>query len=128
MQLSRKITIFHGRIAPEEATLVGYGAMIEAYKLKMPMPEILSLISSKKRQYNKDGWSVYTSRHLPEDSLYKQLSFAIRYEGINLLFFKKLFEQLNEKQIIDIIQIEPLGQYSRKIWFLYEWLMQKKQP
>lgn len=126
MHISRKITVFHGRIAPEEATLVGYGAMIEAYQLKIPMPEILSLISSKKRQYFTDSWSVYTSRHLPEDTLYKQLSFAIRYEGINLLFFKKLFEQLNEKQIIDIIQLEPLGQYSRKIWFLYEWLLKKE--
>lgn len=128
MYFSRKISVFHGRQAPEEAILVGYGAIIEAYQLQMPIPENLSLISSKKRQYRKDGWSVYTSRHLPEDSLYKQLRFAIRYEGINLLFFKKLFEHLNEKQIIDLIQIEPKGQFSRKIWFLYEWLMKRELP
>lgn len=126
MQLSRKITIFHERLAPEEGVLVGYGAMIEAYQLAMPLPETLSLISSKKRQYHVEGWSVYTSRHLPDDTLYKQLTFAIRYEGINLLFFKKLFDQLNKTQVKHIVQIEPLGQYSRKIWFLYEWLMQEE--
>jgi len=126
MRFSRKITVFHGKTAPEEGILVGYAALIDAYKLGMPIPETLSLISSKKRQYKKDSWSVYTSRHLPEDTLYKQLSFAIRYEGINLLFFKKLFECLDENQVKELVQIEPLGQYSRKIWFLYEWLLQKE--
>lgn len=122
MHFSLKIKIFHGRTAPEEGILVGYGALFEKYKLAIPVPDILSLISYKKRQYKKDGWQVFTSRHLPEDSLYKQLIFALRYEGVNLLFFKKLFEKLSEKEIEELVQIEPVGQYSRRIWFLYEWL------
>ncbi len=126
MRFSLKIKIFHGRTAPEEAVLVGYGAIIEAYCLAVPLPDTLSLISFKKRQYKKGEWQVFTSRHLPEDTLYKQLVFALRYEGINLLFFKKLFKQLSEKKIEELIQIEPLGQYSRKIWFLYEWLFNKQ--
>ena len=122
MHYSHKITVFHGRNAPEEGILVGYGALIEAYQLELTMPDVLSLISYKKRQYKQGQWQIFTSRHLPEDSLYKQLIFALRYEGINLLFFKKLFEKLTEKEIEQLVQIEPLGQYSRKIWFLYEWL------
>ena len=46
---SQLITVFHGRIAPEEAILVGYGALIENYQLTMPMPGKLSLISKKKQ-------------------------------------------------------------------------------
>ena len=126
MYYSRKISVFHGRIAPEEGILVGYGAIIETHQLAIPIPHVLSLISYKKRQYNINGWMVFTPRHNPEDTLYKQLSFAIRYEGINLLLFKKLFQKLNEEEIIELIQIEPLGQNSRKIWFLYEWLFQKQ--
>jgi hypothetical protein len=125
MYYSHKISVFHGRKAPEEGILVGYGAIIETYQLAMPLPNRLSLISYKKRQYIDSQWSVFTSRHMPDDTLYKQLSFALRYEGINLLLFKKLFQKLNEKEIIELIQIEPLGQFSRKIWFLYEWLFQK---
>jgi len=87
------------------------------------MPVQLSLISSKKRQYETDDWKIFTSRHQPEDTLYKQLVFALKYEGINLLFFKKLFEKLSQKEIVELIQVEPTGQYSRKIWFLYEWLL-----
>lgn len=126
MQYSRKISVFQGRDVPEEGILVGYGALIEAYKLQIPLPAKLALISYKKRQYTNEQWQVLTSRHLPEDSLYKQLSFALRYEGINLLLIKKLFEKLSTKELETLVQIEPLGQYSRKIWFLYEWLFDKK--
>lgn len=125
---SHKITIFHGRFTPEEGLLVGYGALIDAFSLSVTLPNKLALISSKTRQYITDQWIVLTPRHTPEDSLYKQLVFALKYEGINLLFFKKLFEKLTEKEILELIQIELLGQYSRKIWFLYEWLNQKKLP
>ena len=126
MRFSLKISIFHGQKAPEEGFLVGYGAILEAYQLEIPIPNTLSLISFKKRQYKTDNWQVFTPRHQPNESLYKQLSFALRYEGIHLLLFKKLFEKLNEKEITKLIQIEPFGQFSRKIWFLYEWLFQKQ--
>jgi hypothetical protein len=94
----------------------------------VPLPETLSIISSKKRQYIVEGWQVFTSRHLPDDTLYKQLVFALKYEGVNLLLIKKLFEKITEKQTIDLLQEEPLGQYSRKLWFLFEWLFNKKLP
>ena len=123
---SRRITIFHGRQTPEEAVLVGYGAIIEALQLAVPLPFQLALISSKKRQYKNEQWQVYTSRHQPEDNLHKQLVFALKYEGINLLVFKKLFETISQKEIETIVQQEILGQYSRRIWFLYEWLLNKK--
>ena len=51
--------------------------------------------------------------------------FALKYEGINLLVFKKLFEKIEPDSIKEWINNEPLSQYSRKIWFLYEWLIQK---
>jgi len=124
--ISRKVTIFHGRTAPEKGVLVGYGAIIEAYSLPVPLPNKLSLISEKKRQYSNQDWRVFTSRHKPEDTLYKQLVFALKYEGIILLVLKKLFEILADDEIIELVQIEPLGQYSRRIWFLWEWLMIKE--
>lgn len=113
-QISRKIKIFHGRETPEEGTLVGYGAIIEAYNLAVPIPEKLALISSKKRQYSLENWNVFTSRHMPENSIYKQLVFALKYEGINLLVLKKLFELLPENEAAALFQIEPNSQYSRK--------------
>ncbi len=122
---SREITVFHGQSLPERGTIAGYAAIIDGLQLPMPLPHTLSLISKKTRRYEKDGWQVFTPRHQPEDSLYKQLIFAMKYEGINLLFFKCLFTELGSKDVKELVQIEPTGQYSRKIWFLYEWLMEK---
>lgn len=125
-QYSQQITVFHGRQAPEKGTLVGYGAVIDSLELAMPLPCKLTIISTKNRKYTDSQWRVLTPRHKPEDNLYKQLVFALKYEGLNLLFFKKLFQQLSKEDITALVQIEPTGQYSRRIWFLYEWLMNNK--
>lgn len=125
-RFSRTITVFHGMNTPEEGVLVGYGAIIEAYKLAVPLPHQLSLISTKKRKYETAHWRVFTSRHQPEDTLYKQLIFALKYEGVHLLVLKRLFEVVPQEEIETIIKGEALGQYSRRIWFLYEWLLQTR--
>ena len=122
----RKISVFHGRSAPEEGILAGYGAVIKAFALSVPLPTRLALISAKKRLYNNEQWKVFPSGYKPEDTLYKQLVFALKYEGVNLLVFKELFKKLTKKEIEEILAQEPLGQYSRKIWFLYEWLFNEK--
>ncbi len=125
MRFSQEITVFHGRQAPEKGILIGYGAMIDALELAVPIPRKLALISEKHRQYQTTDWSVFTPRHKPQDTLYGNLVFSIKYEGINLLFFKKFFEKVEELTIENLVQNEPFSQYSRKIWFLFEWLMQK---
>lgn len=106
--------------------MAGYGAVIDALNLDIPLPPRLALISEKHRKYQTSEWSVYTPRYKPQDILYGHLVFALKYEGINLLFFKKLFEVVEIEAIETIVKKEPLSQYSRKIWFLYEWLLQKK--
>ncbi len=123
---SRLITVFQERIAPEEGYLVGYGAISVAFDLQVPLPDSLSIISHKHKQYTTGQWSIYTSRHMPEETLLAHLTFALKYEGINLIILKKLFDQLDSNEVIKLIIEEPTGKYSRKIWFLYEWLMQKQ--
>jgi Fic family protein len=123
---SQKITVFHGRGVPEHGLLVGYGALIDSLKLAVPLPQKLSLISEKHKKYSVERWQIFTAKHKPKDNLYNHLVFALKYEGINLLFFKKLFEQVSSSEIETWIKKEPLSVYTRKIWFLYEWLMNKK--
>ena len=119
---------FHGREVPESGYLVGYGALIERFQLPMPIPNRLALINKKFKQYRNDQWIVLTPRHKPEETLYDQIVFAMKYEGINLLFFKKLFETISKREVIDLVQNEYSGLYARKIWFLFEWLMNEKLP
>lgn len=123
---SREISTFHGRQAPETAILVGYGALIDSLQLNIPIPAQLSIISKKHKRYEVTEWQVFTPRHQPGETLYDQLVFALKYEGVNLLVFRRLFEKLTTPEIETLIQCEPLGQYCRKIWFLYEWLFETK--
>jgi hypothetical protein len=125
---SLKISVFHGMKTPEEGILVGYAAIIEGLQLAMPLPSQLALISIKRRSYSTEKWKIFSSRNTFDDTIYKHLVFALKYEGINLLFFKKLFDKVSENDVVSILEIEPTGQYSRKIWFLYEWLLQKHLP
>ena len=125
-RFSLQLSVFHGRTVPEDGVIVGYGAIIEAYKLAVPIPVKLTFISTKKRQFENNEWKVFPSRYLPEENLYKQITFALKYEGVDLLIFKKLFELLKKTELEEMIQKEIQGQFSRRIWFLYEWLMETK--
>ena len=123
---SQEITTFHNRATPEPGMLVGYAALIDSYNLKVPIPDILALISNKHKRYSSDTWEVYTPRYKPGNSLAGQITFALKNEGVNLGVLKALFNKVNKAEVLDIIETEPTGQYSRRIWFLYEWLMDKK--
>jgi 2'-5' RNA ligase len=123
---SQEVTVFRGRKAPEKALLVGYGAIIDKLALKLPVPDRLSLIGARHKLYSDESWNVFTPRYSPPDSLYGHIVFALKYEGVNLLLFKKLFEFIGKSQAQSLVSIEPKGQYSRRIWFLYEWLMKER--
>ena len=69
---------------------------------------------------------MLTPRHQPEDTLTGHLTFALRYEGVDLGLLKKLFERVGAAEMEALIAAEPTGAYSRRLWFLYEWLLQEK--
>ena len=48
---SQTLTSFHGRYLPEDANiLAGYGALIHAFDLQVPLPEKLATISIKHKR------------------------------------------------------------------------------
>src|SRR5690606_3559388 len=125
-EFSPNVAVFHERLTPEEGFLAGYAALINAYDLQVPLPDVLSIISHKHKQYTTEQWRVFTPRHRPDDTLTRHLTFAFKYEGIDLGLLKKLFERVSISELSELISMEPTGQYSRKTWFLYEWLMDKQ--
>lgn len=122
---SHLVTVFHGRTTPEEGYLAGYAAIIKTFDLQVVLPDTLALISKKHKQYKTNEWLVFTPRYMPEDTLSGHLTFALKYEGIDLAILKALFQNSEDEDIKKLVANEPTGQYSRKIWFLYEWLLDK---
>ncbi len=118
---------FHGTSLPETgASLSGYAALIATYDLKVPLPGKLAIISPKHKRYETDNWAVFTPRYKPKDTLGGHLIFALRHEGLDLAVLKALFRALEAGELEKIIQAEPTGKYARRLWFLYEWLLDRR--
>ena len=67
-------------------------------------------------------WLLLTPRHAPEDSLRGHLEFALKWEGVNLGVLAALYRTIDPAEIVRMVRDKPTGVYSRRIWFLYEWL------
>lgn len=125
-EFSGAVIVFHDRRLPEAAVPVGYAALIDAYQLPVPIPSTLSAIGAKHRIIEQADWRLYTPRHAPEASLEGHLTFALKYEGLDLAVLKRLFLTVPEQEIVALIRHRPTGRYSRRIWFLYEWLLDRR--
>ncbi|RIK59416.1 MAG: hypothetical protein DCC64_15825 [Planctomycetota bacterium] len=116
------ITAFQGRQLPCEAAPAGYAALIAAYGLQGALPRTLSAISLRHRKSISDGWRIMTPRHAPPATLEGHLTFALKYEGLDLALLAGLFGVLDPAAIESMVRAKPTGAYTRRIWFLYEWL------
>jgi len=122
-QFSGPVTILHERVLPERATPAGYAALIDAYKLKVPLPRTLSAFGEHHRIRKESGWRILTPRHAPPATLEGHSTFALKYEGLDLAVLKRLFLHVGPGEIEAIVRSKPTGTYARRIWFLYEWLL-----
>ena len=121
-QFSGPVSVFQEKRLPETAMPAGYSALIDAYGLDAPLPHILCAIGAHHRMMERDGWRIMTPRHAPEASLEGHLTFALKYEGLDLAILKRLFLKAGPDAIAAIVHNKPTGTYARRIWFLYEWL------
>jgi len=113
---------------------VGYSALIAQYDLQVLPHYRRSLVTAKGRGYSHTDFGealhVYPKGYLPNDlkNPMQQLEFALKYDGLNLEIIHALFQKLDTTLIVEHIKKHPYGNYSRKIWFLYEWLMNEELP
>jgi len=114
--------IFRERRLPELAAPAGYAALIDAFHLSVPLPRTLSATGERHRILVQDGWRIMTPRHAPHPSLDGHLTFALKYEGLDLAVLKRLFEAVGPGRIEALVREAPTGSYVRRVWFLYEWL------
>lgn len=124
-RFSQLVTVFQERRLPEPATLAGYAALIEACDLSVPPPRRLSAIGQRHRLLEDEAWRIMTPRHAPPPTLEGHLTFALKYEGLDLAVLKRLFLAVGPEAIEAIVRDKPTGAYARRAWFLYEWLTGK---
>lgn len=111
-----------GRSIPQESSPVGYAALIGHFDLATPLPPRLPAIATRHHPSSTSEWLLLTPRHRPTGSLAGQLAFALKWEGIDLGVLASLFAVVDAPAIAEIVRATPTGAFSRRLWFLYEWL------
>ena len=107
---------------PEDVQIAGYGWLIREYELKMPVPPRLAGLWGSHRSRERDGWYLLPIQYAPGQELGEELSFALKWEGVNMAVLDALFKVVSAEEIAAVVRQTPTGAQSRRLWFLYEWL------
>ena len=106
---------------------IGYRLLCERYGLN-PIPHFVESFIQRggsRRLERSDGRE---KRFYPHNTLrvgdddFSQLEFAFKHEGLNLGILAPLFRKMDPETVRRGVMGKPFGTYSRKIWYLYEFL------
>ena len=110
----------------------GYAELIERYDLDVIPNWHTSRVTTSgiHRIDSMDGITeeIYPPTHWPGEELGDHLEFALKYDGTNLGILATLFQVIDIDHFVDYVQSKPTGKYTRRLWFLYEFLTKKKLP
>lgn len=107
----------------------GYQALVEQFGLRvMPLASISyvrqggsMLVDSQPGQ----TITTYPGSYTPEPTIGGQIEFALKYDGVDLEVLRAVFEQVDAREFASWVRSRPTGKYTRRAWFLYEWLLDK---
>lgn len=103
----------------------GYKWLSEEYNVAPVQPfRVRSIIGSARASAKSNGFTVetYPAHYQPDATLSAHLTFALKYEGVELDFLHRLFDVTGPEPLARWALEEPTGAYARRCGFLYEWL------
>ena len=106
-------------------TPLGQFALHEVLELPVPAPAVRSYAIAGNRRTFQDGARIleyYPRSYLGDTSPIGHLRFALRYEPLDLGVLAATFKALGPQLLGEWVMREPTGAYSRRAWFLYEYL------
>jgi hypothetical protein len=120
-----RVHTFQGSLVPDDTRLVGWAALVQALSIQVPVrrPSCVSEKHVKGSQREEGIWRVLDRRYWPGDDFAAHLTFALRHEDLDLLILKRVFDAAPEKVLRELVAAAPTGIPSRRVWFLYEWLL-----
>ncbi len=117
-------------MARERLTAVGYEALVRGFDLEVRPHFRKSLVGARARHSDMLGDQerhIYPTRYAPKAVFpVGDIEFALKHEGVSLEILKAVFERWPPSEIVRYVSTTPTGQYTRRIWFLYEWLTHER--
>ena len=112
--------------------LAGYAALIERYDLDVIPNWHKSIVAFSGIHRRESSGSfieeVYPVKYWPGNALGDHLEFALKYDGTNLAILAGLFQKAAEQDVLEYVRSKPTGKYTRRLWFMYEFLTGQKLP
>ncbi|MXZ16836.1 MAG: Fic family protein [Rhodothermaceae bacterium] len=110
----------------------GYAWLLSRFKLTA-IPNLHSSFvaaAGSRQQKIQDGRieDTYSPQYWPGDKIGDHLEFALKYDGVNLSSLKIIFDAVAEDELVAYIKSKPTGKYTRRIWFLFEFLIDRRLP
>lgn len=119
---------------PHDAQLLGYAALIDHYALDCPMPRRLTAVAAvgQRLTQRREGvdWVLLprsASYRIPDKPI-AHLGVALKHEGVDLRLLHQLFAQDVVGELAEFIESNKSGLYTRRAWFLYEWMTGGQLP
>jgi hypothetical protein len=100
----------------------GYAWLIERHRLDVPRPPHLAGIAGRHRPRSTEDALLLPESYAPGEDLAAQLTFALKWEGVNLAVLDALFRAIPDDRVAEAVRTAPTGAYMRRLWFLHEWL------
>lgn len=111
---------------------LGYSHLIcrfDLITLEQKLQCFLGSGSTLTKDSTPDGVEVhYPERYRTDGTWQGHLLFAIKYEGINMEVLKALFQKVDPCEMASLVSSTPHGIYTRRLWFLYEFLTGRELP
>ena len=115
-----------------EPRLAGYAYLLDKFGLTGMPHWHISFVSTSgtRRSTVQNGLieDIYPVRYWPGESVGAHLEFALKYDGVNLSLLALILENIFQEDLIEYIKSKPTGKYTRRIWFFYEFLIDKQLP
>jgi len=115
---------------PNGVNLLGYSWLVNHFELTVPLREY-SYISEKRltsQRLEKEGYTIFDAQYNVSNTPYAHLEFAIKHEVVDLLVLKSILKRFSQSEILEPIEANPKHILNKKIWFYYEFLLDKKLP
>lgn len=112
---------------------VGYEALIQRFHLDVIPNWHCSFIALDSHTHKVEQkanviYEIYPKKYRIDERVMSNLEFALKYDGVNLTLLIQIFEQIEERELIEYIGSKPTGKYVRRLWFFYEFLMDRELP
>jgi hypothetical protein len=102
---------------------LGYKNIVNQLNLEVAPLASHSEVWSKSKRSEEANIKYFPKSYDPGENVLDHLEFALKYESLNIPLILQAFKKMGPTPLVEHIKNNPTGQNTRRLWFLYEFLI-----